>query len=145
VIPPERIRDIVATSASLDEARARLARVGHDAFLTRYRELRARGVGETPFDKQCCTDFWRPAVPTPERDETYYVRPATAAAITGLSTGRLAALRRRGRIRSIGMTATEYKRTRELASWGDASGWGPGVWYLREDVERLAREGKHAA
>ncbi|HEX2102516.1 MAG TPA: hypothetical protein VHF51_02625 [Solirubrobacteraceae bacterium] len=81
----------------------------------------------------------------PAPDETYYVRPATAAAISGLPTSDLAALRRRGRIRSIGMTATEYKRARTRAEWGDASGWGAGVWYLREDIERLARERRWAA
>jgi hypothetical protein len=70
-------------------------------------------------------------------DEAYYVTPKTAAAITGISTQRLAAMRRRGELRSIGTTPTEYKRAREAAGWGDASGWGPGVFYLRADVEAL--------
>jgi hypothetical protein len=81
----------------------------------------------------------------PDEDKTCYVHPARAAELTGLTTTALAALRRRGRIRSIGMTPGEYKRARQLAGWGDASGWGSGVWYLREDVERLARETRRAA
>jgi hypothetical protein len=48
----------------------------------------------------------------PDEDEAHYVRPARAAEMTGLSTTALAALRRRGRIRSIGMTAGEYARAR---------------------------------
>lgn len=110
-------------------------------FLLRLREIkRAARIGTPAFDVQQHTGFWPQVVPTPEPDESVYVKPKTAAVITGLSMSRLAALRRRGKLRSIGMTAGEYKQARALAGWGDDAGWGSGVWYLREDVERLARE-----
>jgi hypothetical protein len=76
-------------------------------------------------------------VTMPEPDATVYVTPAQAAEITGVSPLKLAAMRRRGELRSVGLTPTEYKRARELAGWGKASGWGPGVFYLRTDVEAL--------
>lgn len=105
----------------------------------RYRQLRYRGVPYAAFYQQQRVDFWRPIIPTPAADETYYARPRTAATITGLSTSALAAMRRRGELRSVGMTAGEYKRAREAAGWvASDHGWGPGVWYLREDIERLA-------
>ena len=94
------------------------------------------------FDAQQRVGFWRPAISRPAEDESVYVRPTTAARVTGIHASRLAAMRRRGALRSIGMTAGEYKRARAVAGWGDASGWGSGVWYLREDVERLAQKSR---
>ena len=85
-------------------------------------------------------------VPDVEPDETHYVTPARAAALLEVSVQRVHALRKRGALRSIGMTAGEYQRARARAGW-DASeqGWGAGVWILREDVERCARAGLRAA
>jgi hypothetical protein len=113
--------------------------------IARYTELRARAAPPTPFDRQSRTGYWGAAVDTPAEDETHYVTPARASEITGLPPATLLAMRRRGRIRSIGMTASEYRRARQLAGWGDASGWGSGVWYAREDIERIARETRRAA
>jgi hypothetical protein len=127
---------------------------GEGVDLERYRKLRARAYpglrvdllpdgtidapgwparGDTEH-----TGYW-PSTVEIEPDETVYVNASTAVPILEISTQKVYALRRRGELRSIGMTATEYKRARELAGWGDASGWGPGVWFLREDVEALAR------
>jgi hypothetical protein len=94
------------------------------------------------FGKTQRTDFWPALVEPPAPDETYYLTPARAAEISGLSTQRLAAMRRRGALRSIGMTPTEYARAREAAGWTEG-GWGPGVFYERASVEALAsRNGK---
>jgi hypothetical protein len=75
-----------------------------------------------------------------EPDTTLYLTPAAAAELAGVTTQRLHAMRRRGELRSIGLTASEYKRARELAGWGDSSGWAPRVFFLRADVEALARQ-----
>jgi hypothetical protein len=80
-------------------------------------------------------------VPAVEPDQTYYVTVRMAAEITGLLTGEIYALRRRGKLRSIGMTLTEYARARGAAGWEPGgSGWAPSVWFLREDLEAYARE-----
>jgi hypothetical protein len=79
-----------------------------------------------------------------EPNETMYVTPARAAELLEVPVQRVHALRRRGSLRSIGLTPREYARARARAGWGDAQGWGAGVFILAEDVERLARQRRAA-
>jgi hypothetical protein len=121
--------------------------------MTRYRELRGlahpgdltveridddtyEGAGWPERGKTEHANCWPSIVELPAPDETVYLTPRRAAEVSGRHPATLAAMRRRGEMRSIGYAPSEYRAARQLAGWTDG-GWGPLLHYLREDVERL--------
>lgn len=104
-------------------------------------ELRADGTFDAPgWPTRGNTErstHW-PTVVTVGTDDSVWTTLKTAATILGTTTAGVHAMRRRGELRSIGATATELKRLRELAGWTEP-GWSAQVFVARADVEALAR------
>jgi len=68
-----------------------------------------------------------------------YTSSAEAAEILGVTRGKLGAMRRAGKVPSIGLTQTEYDAARVAAGWAESDrGWGPGVFYPLSELRRLA-------
>jgi hypothetical protein len=122
---------------------------GHDEQEARsrawLRERRARAFAEYPH-AAIFADAWAKREDGEVEIEPHagcrkadgYCCATCAAEILGVTRPRLAAMRRRGEIDSIGLTDTERKRAREAAGWSeDDKGWDVGVFYVRAEVERL--------
>jgi hypothetical protein len=70
------------------------------------------------------------------RQRNGYMCPKCAAELLGVSPQRLAGMRRKGEVETVGMTPSEYRAARDKAGWTEGA-WGPGVFYLRASLRRV--------
>ena len=130
----EPVPEPTDTYSRLDDEAVYELTLAQAEFLHSYEALRSTGAQELTFGAAQRSGFWGTSDITVEADGTYYLKPKRAAELAGVSTQKLLTLRRRGELRSIGLTPSEYRRAREAAGWGDAQGWGSEVFLLREDI-----------